>query len=114
MTASPADRQQWKPGDKLTWCGERFTFQTFDPSYPRAMCESEDGRVVAINITKAKRVSAQAARQRLKRQRRAEAGVVKMEVWLTEAERDTIREMAKDANVTISVVFSQLLKYYHS
>lgn len=55
-----------------------------------------------------------ADRQRLKRQRRAEAGVVKLEVWMTEAERDTIREMAKDANVTISVVFSQLLKYYHS
>lgn len=55
-----------------------------------------------------------ADRQRLKRQRRAEAGMVKCEVWLTERERDSIREMAKDADVTVSVVFSQLLKYYHS
>lgn len=55
-----------------------------------------------------------ADRQRLKRQRRAEAGLVKTEIWLTERDRDTIREMAQDAKVTMSVVVTQLLKYYHS
>lgn len=105
----------WKEGDKLTWCGERFMFLCFDPVYPRAMSRSEaDGRVVAIDITTAKRVSASVIRKQAERQRRVDEGQVRVEVWLSEAERDTIREMAQEANVTPSVVISQLLKYYHS
>ncbi|MCP5939789.1 hypothetical protein NL351_28155, partial [Klebsiella pneumoniae] len=68
MTSSALRKQAerpWKAGDKLTWRDERFTFLRFDPDYPRAMSWSEaDGRVVAIDITTAKRVSSSVERKR--------------------------------------------------
>lgn len=53
-------------------------------------------------------------RKRAERLRRKEAGGVRVEVWLSGRDADDIRQMAKDADVTTSVVITQLLRYYNS
>jgi hypothetical protein len=53
-------------------------------------------------------------RKRAERLRRKEAGEVRVEVWLSGRDADDIRQMAKDADVTTSVVITQLLRYYNS
>lgn len=53
-------------------------------------------------------------RKRAERQRRKDAGEVRVEVWLSGRDAEDIRQMAKDANVSTSVVITQLLRYYNS
>lgn len=53
-------------------------------------------------------------RKRAERLRRKEAGEVRVEVWLSGRDADHIRQMAKDDDVTTSVVITQLLRYYNS
>lgn len=53
-------------------------------------------------------------RKRAERLRRKEAGEVRVEVWLSGRDADDIRQMARDADVTTSVVITQLLRYYNS
>lgn len=55
-----------------------------------------------------------ADRKRTERQRRKDAGDVRVEAWLSVRDAEDIRQMAKDASVSTSVVITQLLRYYNS
>lgn len=55
-----------------------------------------------------------ADRKRTERQRRKDAGDVRIEAWLSGRDAEDIRQMAKDANVSTSIVITQLLRYYNS
>lgn len=55
-----------------------------------------------------------AQHKRAERERRKAAGYKRVELWLPKADADTLRDMAVDADVSVSEVVRQLVHYYHS
>lgn len=53
-------------------------------------------------------------RKRAERQRRKDDGEVRVECWMSETDAITIRNMAKDADISVGHVVTQLLAYYYS
>ena len=105
-------KHEWKGGDGLSWCGEHWHFLRFDPAYPRAMCQAEKGgRVVAIDIRTAKHVFASVERKRQERQRRKEAGEVRVEVWLGTILDDLDCYCASTGNTRGEVIERALREY---
>lgn len=51
-----------------------------------------------------------ADRQRLKRQRRARAGMVKVECWLSAEQAAWVREYARTKGMTVSTAVSSLVR----
>jgi len=53
-------------------------------------------------------------RKRAERQRRKDAGEVRIECWMSERDAARLKEMARDADISVSHTVTQLLAYYYS
>lgn len=55
-----------------------------------------------------------ASRKSAERQRRKDAGEVRIECWVSERDGERLKEMAREADISVGCVVTQLLAYYYS